>query len=90
MFTHTLAEFCYFNLSRGLKMIVKLFCLKNEYWEWKKTNQFNFISSIIALTWGSMSRGFKLVFASHYKKCHLNIKMAFACYLFFSLSLSLI
>ena len=29
MFTHTLAEFCYFNLSRGLKMIVKLFCLKN-------------------------------------------------------------
>ena len=29
MFTHTLAEFCYFNLSRGLKMIVKLFCFKN-------------------------------------------------------------
>ena len=29
MFTRTLAEFCYFNLSRGLKMIAKLFCLKN-------------------------------------------------------------
>ena len=38
---------------------------------------------LLWLAWGIISRGFKLVFASHDKKCHFNIKMAFACYLFF-------
>ena len=42
---------------------------------------------IIALTWGIMSRGFKLVFASHYKKCHLNYKNGVCMLSFFSLSL---